>query len=108
MKRLTSTEFFMAFLVEVIRQFWDRGLYRNNKILSRCHDEWFWAWVEMKTQNTMRSVDRQIEELAQEPELVKPLYWEDKEGETPLGGTLGYTYHLDDGSSGTNPVQGAE
>ena len=108
MKRLTSTEVFMAFLVEVIRQLWDHGLYHNNEYLKKCHDEWFWAWTEWKTQKTMQDVDRQIGEMFYETEIEPPLYWEEEEGETPLGGPMGFSYDFDNTPSSSDSVQGTE
>ena len=90
---LSSTDVFKALVVELIRRLWDRGLYHNNKILSQIHDNWFEYWVEFKTRRTMADVDEQIKEINPEPvEIAEPIYWEEKEGETPLGGPMGFTY----------------
>ena len=85
-----------ALVVEVIRLLWDRGLYRDNKWLRACHDNWMAFWLDWRTDLTMKDVDKQSRELTPEPAVVKPLYWEHEEGETPLGGAFGYTYKFDD------------
>lgn len=80
----------MAFLVEVIRILWDKGLYRQNKWLQMTHDEWFDVWTTWRTGITMKDVDRQIETLNPNPvQMPEPVYWEEKEGDTPLGGAMG-------------------
>lgn len=89
MPRLTPTEVFMAFCVEVVRQLWDRGLYRQNKYARMCHDQWFDVWTIWRTGKTMEDVDRQIEEMFYEPEIEPPVYYEEQNGETPLGGAMG-------------------
>ncbi len=78
-----------ALTVEIIHILWDRGLHRQNKILQQIHEEWFSFWVEWKTSITMKDVDRQIEELFLESEVDPPVFSEELEGETPLGGKLG-------------------
>jgi len=94
-KRMTLEKVTMALVVEVIRRFWDRGLYRTNTWLRKIHDRWFDVWVEFRTQSTMNEVDRQIKELNSKPvEMVSPVYWEQEQGETPLGGVMGLTYEL--------------
>ena len=85
-----------ALVVEVIRSLWDRGLYRDNKWLRMCHDNWIGFWIDWRARLTMKSVDKQAKELTPEPEIVKPVYWEEPEGETPLGGPLGYRYEFSD------------
>jgi len=85
---LTATEICMAFLVEVIRILWDKGLYRQNKWLQMTHDEWFDVWTIWRTGLTMKDVDRQIEEMFCEPEIGPPVFSEELEGETPLGGKM--------------------
>lgn len=97
-----------ALVVEIIRVLWDKGLYRDNKWLRMCHDNWIGYWIDWRASLTMKGVDRQIEEMSHEPSIEPPLYWEQEEGETPLGGALGYTYEFDDAPSSTDPVQGAE
>ena len=53
----------------------------------------------------MEDVDQQAKELTPEPKVVKPLYWEEEEGETPLGGPMGFRYDfVDDARSGSDPV----
>ena len=89
MRKLTPTEVFMAFCVEVVRQLWDRGLYRQNKYAQMCHDEWFEVWTIWRTHKTMEDVDRQIEEMFYESEIEPPVYYEEQNGETPLGGAMG-------------------
>ena len=66
--KLTPAQVCQALVVEVIRRLWDRGLYRENKILQRIHENWFDLWVEFRTQATMNEVDRQIEELNPDPD----------------------------------------
>ena len=78
----------MAFLVEVIRILWDKGLYRQNKWLQMTHDEWFEVWTIWRTGLTMKDVDRQIEEMFYESEIDPPVLSEELEGETPLGGKM--------------------
>lgn len=113
MKKLGPTEIFMAFCVEVVRQLWNRGLYRQNKWLQMCHDYWFDTWTIWRTGLTMEDVDRQIEKLNPDPvEITKPVYWEE-DGDSALGGAMGITHeafdrpHLDSGSM-PDPVQGPE
>lgn len=103
----------MALCVELIRRLWHRGLYRNNPWMKRCHDYWFDTWVEFRTELTMNSVDRQIEELNPNPvEMTKPVYWEE-DGDSALGGAMGITHeafdrpHHDAGSL-PDSVQGPE
>jgi len=93
-----------ALVVEIIRNLWDRGLYRDNKWLRLCHDNWLGFWTDWRADLTMRSVDQQAEELTPEPEIAKPIYWGEEEGETPLGGPLGYTYYFNDEPGGSDPV----
>ena len=97
-----------ALVVEIIRVAWDKGLYRDNKWLRMCHDHWIGFWIDWRADLTMRSVDQQAKILTPEPEVVKPVYWEETEGETALGGPIGYTYRFDDAPGGTDLVQGAE
>ena len=108
MTRLTPAETFVAFLVEVIRQLWDRGIWNDNKLLRAYHDLHIDTWIDFRAERTMRKVDKQAKELTPDPEVVKPLYWEKEEGETPLGGPLGYTYRFDDAPGGADPLQGPE
>ena len=80
----------MALVVEVIRRLWDRGLYRNNVWAKRFVTRWLDTWTELRTAGTMHGVDMQIKELNPNPvELVKPVYWEEENGDTPLGGAMG-------------------
>lgn len=85
-----------ALVVEIIRVLWDRGLYRDNKWLRMCHDNWLSFWIDWRTAKTMEDVDRQIEDILVESEMDPPLYWEEETGETPLGGAMGYTYDFYD------------
>ena len=96
LRNLTVTKRLQAVAVDIIRRLWDRGLYRDNKWLRMIHDNWIHHWIDVKTATTMRSVDAQAADLTPEPEVAKPLYWGEEEGETPLGGPLGYTYKFDD------------
>jgi len=77
-----------ALTVEIIKLLWDRGLYRQNKLLQQIHENWFEFWVEWKTELTMKDVDKQIEEMFLESEVDPPVFSEELEGETPLGGKL--------------------
>ena len=85
-----------ALVVEIIRNLWDRGLYRDNKWLRLCHDNWINFWIDWRATLTMRDVDRQIEDMFYESEMDPPLYWEEEKGDTPLGGAMGYTYDFID------------
>lgn len=78
----------MAFLVEVIRILWDKGLYRQNKWFQMTHDEWFDVWAIWRTGLTMEDVDRQAEELTPDPVVAPPVFSEEIEGETLLGGKM--------------------
>ena len=99
----------MALVVEVIRHFWERGLYRSNKVLRFFHDGWMPHWIDWRAQLAGRSLDKQAKELTPEPKIEPPLYWEQEEGETPLGGPLGYRYtFVDDAPSSADPLQGSE
>ena len=94
---LTPTQVCQALVVEVIRRLWNRGLYRESKILQQIHDNWFDLWVEFKTQETMNEVDRQVEELNPNPvEFAQPVYWEEEHGDTPLGGPMGIRHDFTD------------
>ena len=108
LREITVTKRLQALAVDIIRRLWDRGLYRDNKWLKMIHENWIGHWIDVKTAVTMRSVDTQAADLTPEPEIIKPVYWEETEGETALGGPLGYTYRFDDAPGGADPVQGAE
>ena len=108
LREITVTKRLQALVVEIIRRLWDRKLYRDNKWLKMIHENWISHWIDVKTAVTMRSVDAQAADLTPEPEIIKPVYWEETEGETALGGPLGYTYQFDDAPSGADPLQGAE
>ena len=83
-----------ALVVEIIRVLWDRGLYRDNKWLRMCHDNWINFWIDWRTEKTMADVDRQIEDLFHESEMDPPLYWEEEKGDTPLGGAMGLRHEF--------------
>jgi len=78
----------MAFLVEVIRILWDKGLYRQNKWFQMTHDEWFDVWTIWRTGLTMEDVDRQAKELTPDPVVTPPVFSEEIDGETLLGGKM--------------------
>lgn len=79
---------FQGLAVELIRILWDHGLYKDNKWLKMCHENWFHHWVDYKTCLTMRDVDRQAAELTPPAEVDKPIFTEETEGETALGGMM--------------------
>ena len=108
LRDITVTKRLQALVVNIIRRLWDQGLYRDVELLRMVHDNWIAHWVDVKTAVTMHSVDIQAEALTSEPEIVKPIYWGEDKGETPLGGTLGYTYRFDDAPGGADPLQGPE
>lgn len=108
LRNLTVIKRLQAVVVDIIRRLWEEGFYRDNKWLKMIHENWIGHWIDVKTAVTMDSVDRQTEALTPKPEVTKPLYWEETEGETALGGPLGYTYRFDDAPGGADPVQGAE
>mgnify|MGYP001442539494 CR=1 FL=1 len=56
-----------------------------------CHETWFSYWVDYRTCLTMQDVDKQIEELVLPTEVDKPVFSEELEGETPLGGSMNLT-----------------
>ena len=79
--------------MELIRRLWHIGKYRDNKWLQQVHDNWFHHWVDWKTENTMKELDREVEELfdlweEEDPMLEGHIYSEILEGETPLGGEM--------------------
>ena len=78
-------------VVEIIRILWDHGLYRQNPWLQRIHDYWFDYWVEFKTQQTMKDVDDQAKCFPGESGVPDPIYTEQKEGPTALGGEMRLT-----------------
>ena len=105
MKKLPAKRVIKALVVEIIRVLWDKGLYRDNKWLRLCHDNWLHHWLDWRTSLTMEDVDQQTKELTPEPEIVKPVYWEEEEGETPLGGPMGFRYDfVDDARSDSDSV----
>lgn len=105
---LTFTQLFKALVVEVIHNLWHAKLYRGNSWLEDLQQAFHPDWVIWRTMITMRDVDKQIEEMLDEPAAQPPIYWEQEEGETSLGGPFGYTYELDDAPGGADPLQGPE
>ena len=108
LRDITVTKRLQALVVDIIRRLWNQGFYRNIEWLRMIHDNWIGHWIDVKTAVTMRSVDAQAKSLAPEPEVVKPIYWEEEKGETPLGGPIGFTHKFDDAPSSADSVQGAE
>ena len=108
LRDITVTKRLQALVVDIIRRLWHLGKYQNVEWLRMIHDNWIGHWIDVKTAVTMRSVDKQAEALAPEPEVVQPVYWEVEEGETPLGGPIGFTYKFDDAPSGADSLQGPE
>ena len=106
LRNLTVVKRLQAVVVGIIRRLWEEGLYRDNEWLRMVHDNWLHHWIDVKTAVTMRSVDAQAADLTPGPEVIAPLYWEEEEGETPLGGAFGYTYEFDDAPGGADPLQG--
>ena len=104
LREITVVKRLQALVVDITRRLWEKGLYRDNKWLRMCHDHWLHHWLDVKTAVTMSSVDEQVKVLTPEPEVIKPIYWEEEEGETPLGGSLGYTYKFDDAPGGADSV----
>jgi len=80
--------YWKALTVEIIRILWDGGHQRHNKLLKQVHENWFSFWVEWKTSLTMKDVDRQIQEMFKESKVDLPVFSEETEGETLLGGRL--------------------
>jgi hypothetical protein len=85
---MTPSEKLQGLTVEIIRLLWDHGYYRDNPWLNRIYDNWFSYWVDYKTKQSMDEVDRQIEGMFLESEIDPPVFSEDLEGETPLGGKM--------------------
>lgn len=79
-------------LVEIIRRLWDRGLYWNNPWLKQIHDNYFDLWTSWRAAKTMDAID--MPEVP-DPEIPDPIYWEETEGETPLGGPMGFSYEFE-------------
>ena len=74
-----------AIVVEFIEGLWDRGIRYLDAFLKPLHDAWYDEWVEWKTQETMKDVDRQIEELlADHEEVPPPVYTEYEDGSMRL------------------------
>ena len=83
-REITVTKRLQALVVSIIRRLWDHGHLHNNQWANAIYHAWLHHWVDVKTAITMASVDRQAEALTPEPEVVKPVYWEEEEGETAL------------------------
>jgi hypothetical protein len=81
-------DLFRGWFVDVIRRFWDRGQYRDVEWMKDVHKNWFPFWVKMKTYYTMKDVDKQIKDMFYESEVDPPVFSEEEEGETPLGGKM--------------------
>lgn len=108
-RAITVAKKLRALVVSIIRSLWDHGYLHNNKIIDLIYQAWLPDWIDVKTETTMASVDKQAKALTPKPEVVAPLYWEQKEGETPLGEAFGYRYtFVDDAPSGADPLQGPE
>ena len=107
-RAITVTKRLQALVVSIIRRLWDHGYLHNNQYANAIYHAWVHHWIDVKTADTMRSVDAQAADLTPEPEVIAPLYWEEEEGDTPLGGAFGYTYKLDDAPGGADPLQGPE
>lgn len=70
-----------AILVEIIRQIWDRGYYRDNPWLIKCHEYWFDEWVAWRASLEKAPLDEAIQEYHKEAEkieedFVTPIYSE--------------------------------
>ena len=109
-RTFTVAETLQALTVELIRRLWDQGklVGPDWKWVKRIHDNWIGTWIDWKAQATMINVDQQAKDLTPPPEVSKPLHWEEEEGETPLGGTIGFTYKFDDAPSSADSLQGPE
>ena len=108
-RAITAAKKLRALVVEAIRRLWNHGYLHNNKIIDMIYQAWLPDWIDVKTGTTMASVDAQSGALTPEPKVLSPLYWEEEEGETPLGGAFGYRYtFVDDAPSSADPVQGSE
>lgn len=83
-----NADLIRAVIVDVIRGLWDRGLYRKNRWLHRVHDQWLGYWLDWKTAITMEEVDLQAEEINQPVPVWEAVFFEDLDGETPLGGEM--------------------
>ena len=105
---LTFTQLFKALVVEVIHNLWHAKLYRGNNWLKDIQQAFHADWVIWRAMVSMRDVDKLIEEMLEEPTVKPPIYWEEEEGETPLGGSFGYNYELDDAPGSADPLQGPE
>ena len=79
---------YQGLVVEIIRILWNHGYYRDNPWLKRVYDNWFSYWVDYKTKQSMDDVDKQIEEMFVESEVDPPVFSEELEGETLLGGRM--------------------
>ena len=75
-REITVTKRLQALVVSIIRGLWDHGYLHNNQYARMVHDTWLHHWIDVKTTDTMRSVDAQAADLTPEPEVIAPLYWE--------------------------------
>ena len=82
---------YRGLIVDVIRRLWDDGLFLDNKWLKMCHEAWFCCWVDYRSCLEMQDVDKQIEEMFLESAVNAPVFSEELEGETPLGGSMNLT-----------------
>ena len=85
---MTLLDAVKAAAVEIIWVLWSFGILNDNDILIRIHANWFPDWVTFKTYYTMKSVDKQIRDIWEPSELDKPIFKEEEEGETDLGGMM--------------------
>lgn len=93
--------------VEIVRILWDHGLYRQNPWLQRIHDYWFDYWVEFKAQQTMKDADGQVKRFPEESGVPDPIYTEQKEGTTALGGEMRLTapWAISEQGASTEPTE---
>lgn len=80
--------FFKGWIVEIIRRFWDRGEYRDVEWMQKTHTAWFEDWVEMRTYRTLEEFDDMASEFFPPSQVDEPVFTEEEEGETPLGGIM--------------------
>ncbi len=77
-----------ALVVEIIEILWDAGHQRHNLLLHHIHAKWLPFLIEWRRELTMKDVDRQIEEMFEESEIDPPIFSEEIDGETGLGGRM--------------------
>ena len=69
-----------AIVVDAIKGLWDRGIRNMDVFLKPIYDAWLDDWVDWKTQQPMKELDKQIEEILEADEdLDSPVYTEDGE-----------------------------